>query len=117
MAPSQHYRPIRHDILTTQGINQELWIWLRSHAAIERRNVGAIINELIERYKNEVASGGVAPQLTSTYELEPKHQHSIRGIDRNLWQWLKSRSIVEYRFLGEILNALIERHRREVGAT
>ena len=53
--------------------------------------------------------------MMSSYELDREKQHSIRGIDRKLWQWLKAQSILEDRFLGENLNALIERRKDEVG--
>ena len=57
------------------------------------------------------------PQLMSSYELDRENQRSIRGIDRKLWQWLKAQSILEDRFLGENLNALIERRKDEVGVS
>ena len=32
------------------------------------------------------------------------------GVDRTLWQWLKAQSILDEKFLGEILNGLIYRY-------
>ena len=60
---------------------------------------------------------GTVPQFMASYELDPENQRAIRGIDRKLWLWLwlKAQSILEDRFLGEILNALIERRKDEVG--
>ena len=79
-----------HYILTTQGINRELWKWLRAHAVVEDRTVGEIINELIEGYRSNVSMRSAGLEMTSTYELELDNQHSIRGIDRELWQWLRA---------------------------
>ena len=101
-------------ILTTQGINRELWIWLRSHATLEEITVGEIINELIDWYKRDVTLRVTGPDLTSPYELQSDHQLSIRGVDRDLWQWLKAQSILEGRYLGDIVNALIYRYRTEL---
>ena len=109
------YKRDYHDILTTQGVNRELWKWLRGRAAIETRSVGEILNELIYGYRQEVGRTGRAPQLTSSYELESKNQHSIRGIDRDQWRWLKAHCIFEERYLGDIVNALIEQYMGEVG--
>ena len=115
VSPSESYKRDYHDIITAQGINPELWKWLRAYAAVEDRSVGEIINELIDRHRDHVRRTGTVPQLMSSYELDRENQRSIRGIDRKLWQWLKAQSILENRFLGENLNALIERRKDEVG--
>ena len=99
-----------HDILTTQGINKELWKWLRAHAALQKKSVGEIVNEMVGDYREEVRRLGRTLDLSSPYELQPEHRHSIRGVDRTLWQWLKAQSILDEKFLGEILNGLIYRY-------
>jgi hypothetical protein len=103
-----------HDILTTQGINKELWKWLRAHAALQRKSVGEIVNEMVGGYREEVRRLGRTLDLSSPYKLQPEHQHSIRGVDRTLWQWLKAQSILDERFLGEILNGLIYRYMNHI---
>ena len=103
-----------HDILTTQGINKELWKWLRAHAILEKKSVGEVVNEMVGDYREEVRRLGRTMDLSSPYELQPEHQHSIRGVDRTLWQWLKAQSILDEKFLGEILNGLIYRYMNHV---
>ena len=44
VSPSESYKRDYHDIITAQGINPELWKWLRAYAAVEDRSVGEIIN-------------------------------------------------------------------------
>ena len=36
---------------------------------------------------------------------------SVKGIDRELWKWLKARAALESKTAGEIINGLIERYR------
>ena len=42
--------------LTVRGINEELWLWLRTRSVLEGRTVGEVLNELIEDYRREVGS-------------------------------------------------------------
>ena len=111
MNRSKSYKRDYHDILPVQGINRELWRWARAQAATENRTVGEIVNELIDEYRRESARAGGAPAWTSSFPSEQRHQLSIRGIDRDLWRWLKAQSIMEGRYLGEIVNSLIDRYR------
>ena len=104
-----------HEILTTQGINRELWKWLRAHATVENTTVGELINGLIEDYRNDVRMRSGDLEMTSGYSLEPANQHSIRGIDRDMWQWLRAQAILQDKFLCELLNELIYRKMVKAG--
>ena len=106
------YRRNPHPPLTIRGINRELWEWLREHAKVEDTLMGELINRMIERYRAEVRPGEVL--RTSTYTVDPQHITTVRGVDREVWKHLKDRGELEDRTVGEILNELIERYRREV---
>ena len=42
---------------------------------------------------------------------------AIKGINTELWRWLKSRAALEGKTIGEFLNELIARYRAEVEST
>ena len=116
MSTSKSYKRDYHQILPVKWINRELWKWLRAHVALEDRVTGEVINELIDRYKSDTTGWlGGKLEMTSCYEPDIKSQLSIRGIDRELWRWLKARGIMEEQSAGEILNELIYRYRSEKG--
>ena len=102
------------DILTTQGTNPELWKLFRARLALEGKSAGELLNELIERHKRDAEEASVTPDVTSPYEYAPENQKSLRGIDRELWRWLKSHCIMEEILLGEILNGLMHKYLTQV---
>ena len=108
---SVHERNL-HPSLTIRGINRELWEWLKDRAKFEDSIAGELINRLIERYRTEVWSD--AGLRMSIYTYNPNHITNIRGIDRELWKQLKDGAELEDKTVGEVLNELIQRYRREV---
>ena len=40
---------------------------------------------------------------------------SVKGIDRQLWKWLKARAALEGKTAGSVINELIDRYRKEAG--
>ena len=39
---------------------------------------------------------------------------TIKGVDRELWRWLKSRAALDGKTIGEAINELMERHRTDL---
>ena len=109
--PSGRRRP---NPRTVKWINRELWAWLRARAMIEHRGAGEILNRLIGGYRVEVGWDGEALRRTS-YERDITHSLSVRGLDEELWQWLKDRATLEERGVAEVLNELIHRYMEEAG--
>ena len=110
--PGSAHERNTHPGLTIRGINRELWEWLKDRAKVEDSIAGELINRLIERYRTEVRFH--AGLRMSTYTYDPNHITNIRGIDRELWKQLKDSAELEDKTVGEVLNELIERYRREV---
>lgn len=110
--PGSAYERNPHPSLTIRGINRELWEWLKDRAKFEDSIAGELINRLIERYRTEV-SFNVGLRM-STYTYDPNHITNIRGIDRELWKHIKDAAELDDKTVGEVLNELIERYRREV---
>ena len=110
MAVPRPHKRSHHLIRTVKGINPTLWRWTRARVALENRSVGELINELIDNCKQEVEGYNVAFKPTSPYEADNGRARSIRGIDGELWRWLRARSILEERYLSELLNELLYQH-------
>ena len=101
------------NLLSIKGIDRELWKWLKARGALEGRAAAEIINELIARYRNHESSSG--QWLPDPKEHRPYYaQLTVRGLDRELWEWLKERAKTENCMVGEIINRMIERYREEV---
>ena len=112
--PESAYKRNPHPQLTIRGINRELWEWLRGRAKVENIRLGELINRLIEQRRMEVWPG--EGLRTSTYEVDPQHITTVRGVDREVWKHLKDRAELENRTVGEVLNELIGQYRREVAS-
>lgn len=101
-----NYKSIR----TIKGIHPALWRWARARVALENRSTGELINELIEQYKSKVEENNDRLEMTNIYEVVPGNQCSVRGINPELWRWLRSRSILEDYYLSEVINELLYLH-------
>jgi len=102
--------------LAIKHVDPELWRWLKARAVLEGKRQGQLLSELIERYWKEVGWSEENLPMFSP-KRNPHPQHSIRGVNRELWEWLKARAKLEGRMLGYVINELIERYRAEVGWT
>ena len=101
------------NVLTIRGVDPELWKWLKARSALEGKTQAQFVNELINRYRKEVGwSEDNLPAFAPRRNLHPKL--TIRGLDRELWEWLKARARLEGRMAGDVINELIERYRTEV---
>ena len=103
-------------MLSVKGIDQQLWKWLKSRAALEGKTAGEIINELLGQYKKETGQSDERLQLAGR-KRAPLAKITVRGINPELWEWLKARAASEDTTSGEIINVLIERYRREGGSS
>ncbi len=110
MADQRPHKRSHHIIRTVKGINPTLWRWAKARVALENRSVGELINELIDKCRQDVEGSNVALKLTSPYEADKSRARSIRGIDGQLWRWLRAKSIMEDHYLSEVLNELLYRH-------
>ena len=117
MISSNSYKRDYHDILPVQGINRDLWRLVKARAAAEGKTVGEVLNELIDEYQRDSGREIGLPLGSTSYETDPRHLLPIRGIDRDLWRWLKAQSVLEGRYMGEIVNSLIERQRDSGGTS
>ena len=59
-------------------------------------------------------SAGMARCRLSTQKSDYREIRSIKGIDRQLWRWLRYRATLERKSVGEKVNELIEDYRRRV---
>lgn len=92
--------------LTIKGIDPNLRHWLVTRAAAERRSIGSLLNDIIELYRDQVGwSQANAPR-------QPNHHPSltIRGLNLELWQWLKDRAAQENKIPGDLINDLLTRY-------
>ena len=102
-----------HGSRTIRGLDLELVTWARAHARLNRITAGDIINDAIELYRTAVEQSGESlggPSLGSG-ELVTT---TVKGIDRQLWGYLKDRAAVEDMTMGEMVNELIARYQRQV---
>ena len=102
--------------LSIKGIDPALWRWLKARAALEGKMRGQLINELVERYRKEIGwSEKNLPVFSPKRNRHPPL--AVRGLNPELWEWLKARAKLERRIAGDVINELIERYRAEVGWT
>ena len=113
MTPGHPYKRDHRRTLTIKGLEKELWIWIKARAFLEGKSAGELLNELMDQYRIE--TGWSVPDVENTsYRRDNNSIMTIRGIDRYLWRWTKSRAILEHTTASAILNELIHRYRREV---
>ena len=105
----------QENILSVKGIDRELWKWLKARAALEDKTAAEVINGLIERYRREGGWSGTTLQ-ESARERNPHTKLTVRGIDRELWEWLKKRAQLEDTIAGELINRLVEQYKAEAGS-
>ena len=103
----------QRNTLSIRGVDPELWKWLKSRAGLEGKSIGKIINELVLRYKEDTESSGIRQQLTARNAIR-RSSLTIRGINHELVEWLKSYAQREGVAAGEIINSLIERYMKEI---
>ena len=103
------------EIRTVRGINPVLWRWVRARVTMEHRPTGEYFNELIEDYKASVEKCDVLLELVSPHRPDYRSNRTLRGVDPQLWRWLRARSILEACYLGSMLNELIYRHMVSAG--
>ena len=106
-------RPSQDRVLAIKGIHTELWSWLKGRAALERKTLGEILNELIARYRVEVESTGVRLREP----VRPRNTHgkmTIRGLDFELLTWARTQARLNRITAGDIVNDAIELYRTAV---
>ena len=102
-----------HGQLSVSGLDLELLTWIRAHARLNRITVGDIVNDAIELYRTEVEQSGES--LGRAYRWSGELvTNTVKGVDRQLWRYLKDRAAVEDMTMGEMVNELISRYRRQV---
>ena len=75
--------------------------------------MGDIVNDAIELYRTEVEQSGES--LGRAYRWSGELvTNTVKGVDRQLWRYLKDRAAVEDMTMGEMVNELISRYRRQV---
>ena len=105
-------RRSQENMLSVKGIDRQLWKWLKARAALEGKTAGSVINELIDRYRKEEGWSD-ARLLVAAQNRDTLPSLTVRGINQELWEWLKARAVAEDTTAGEIINVLIERYRRD----
>ena len=88
--------------LTIEGLDWELWDWLSNRAQEQGKTLGEISNEVLTEYRN---------RRTAPHKGDWHDMLTVRGIDRELWQWLRTCASGESKAAGQILNELIAQHR------
>ena len=110
------------NITTIKHVDAELWRWLRKYGATQGQYAGETVNALIDAFRRETGSSELSgfPFSPTTQNRGSAHMHrllSIRGVDREGWQWLRARAGQEDLTIGQLLNALIVWQRRRLGAS
>ena len=100
-----------HGELSIRGLDLEVLTWIRTHARQNRITMGDIVNDAIEMYRYAVEQSGESLDLSFSGSGELV-TNSVKGIDRQLWGYLKDRAAIEDMTMGEMVNALIDRYRR-----
>ena len=105
---------------SVNGIDRRSWEYLKDRAAVEEMTMGEMINELLARYRwdmpmsppSELEQCGESPGGCSLGSGELATT-TVKGVDRQLWGYLKDRAAVENMTMGEMVNELIARYRWE----
>ena len=112
-SPAGSYNCDYRQILPVQWLNKDLFPWFRAQVILEGRSTGEVINGLIFEYWREAARTNSCLEVVSPFELYRDNQLSIRGIDRELWRWLRSPAVLFDESPGRILNELIASYRSD----
>ena len=108
------YRPHKADtthLTTIKGVHPELWRWVRARALLENRTIGELVNDVIDRYREDVEQTSTGLEMTSPYEFSMRYQVMVRGVNPERWRWLRARSILESYTLSEMISELLYRYR------
>ena len=108
------YKPHKADttqLKTVKGVHPELWKWVSARALLGNRTIGELINDVINRYRQDVEQSTTRLEMTSPYEFSMRYQVMVRGVDPERWRWLRARSILENYTLSEMISELLYRYR------
>ena len=109
VAPKREYPPLLPS-LSIKGIDPDLRRWFKARASYEGRRTGILLNEIIERYKDQVGWS----EANSVRVPNPHPSLTVRGIDPDLWKWVKARAIHENKVAGDVINDLLHQYRKDV---
>lgn len=94
--------------LAIRGADKRLWSWLKARAALEGKLMGELLSGLIEQYQKD---------SSYSFRRDYHKQLTIRGVDKEMWRWVKHRAAAEGKTTGEILNEMISHHKERVLAS
>ena len=109
LAPEREHLPPLPS-LTIKGIDPDLRRWLKIRASFEGRRIGILLNEIIERYKDQVGWS----EANAARVPNPHPSISVRGLNPQLWQWVKDRAAHENKVAGDVINDLLRQYRKDV---
>lgn len=109
MAPKREYPPPLSS-LTIKGIDPDLRRWLNARAAFEGRRTGILLNEIIERYRDQVGWS----EANAARVPNPHPSLTVRGLNPDLWEWVKARAAHENKVAGDVINDLLRQYRKDV---
>ena len=101
-----------HGSMAIRGLDLKLLTWARAQGRRNRITAGDIVNDAIERYRTAVEQSGESPGGPSLGSGELV-TNTVRGVDRQLWGYLRDRAAVEDMAMGEMVNELIARYRSQ----
>ena len=102
-----------HGNVAVRGLDLGLLTWVRARARMNRTTPGDLVNEAIRLYRTSVERHGGFPGGPS-FEASEVVTNTVKGVDRQLWGYLKGRAAVESMSMGEMVNELIARYKQEV---
>lgn len=89
-----------------RGLDPQLRQWLKARAVLEDCTIGELLNSIIPRYKDEVGWS----QANATREHNPHPALTVRGLNPELWQWVKARAAFENRVSGDVINDMLNHY-------
>ncbi len=92
--------------ITIKGLDPQLRQWLKARAVLENCTIGQLLNKIIPTYRNEVGwSQANAPRPPG-----PRPSLTVRGLNPELWEWVRARAAHENKYAGDLVNDLLRHH-------
>ena len=92
--------------IAIKGVDPQLRQWLKARAALEDCPVGQLLNYIILRYRDEVGWS----QANALRQPNPHPSLTVRGLNPQLWEWVKARAAQENKYAGDVINDLLRHH-------
>lgn len=108
MSTGRPSKPDMDDIVTMSGVDRDLWRWLRAFGALKGQFAGEAVSDMLAWYRSAV--DGACSGLPPGVEKSSKGSHGIvvRGVERELWRWLKARALQDRLTLYRMFNGIMQ---------